>query len=84
MVRNLVCDPNGNVAKNTGKNNLRLGEKTMVKMFGNISFRHSSRNRKLDTLWNCVQNRGKRFEQPTAGEMRRNTAVCINQFVLRH
>lgn len=36
-----------NVAKNTGKKDIRVAEKNTVKMFGNISFRHSSRDRKL-------------------------------------
>lgn len=46
MDRNLVIQME-NVAKNTRKKDLRVGEKAMVKMFGNISFRHSSRDRKL-------------------------------------
>lgn len=35
-----------NVAKNTGKKDLKVGEEVIVKMFGNISFRHSSRDTK--------------------------------------
>jgi len=47
MDRNLISDPNGKCSQNTRKKDLRVGEKGTVRMSGNTSFGHSSRDRKL-------------------------------------